>query len=96
MNFTIAIGCDVGKGKLHFCIVKTSGERIYESDILNKDKHILDFIKELKSLLVEDSFSQCMLCMEHTGIYCNKLVRIWLSHSGQLSIVPAQKIADSW
>ena len=94
MKFTYAVGCDVGKLSFHYCILKPSGQRIYESMMNNDQDSIQGFIEQIKSLLSLDSLSDCLLCMEYTGIYTNWLAQLWLAQGGQLSIVPAQKISS--
>lgn len=95
MKFTFSVGCDVGKEKLFLCIVDVHGKCIYEVNIKNKDEAITAFIKQLKKRLELIDLAPVLLCMEHTGIYKNKLLRIWLSQAGQVSVVAAQKIASS-
>ena len=64
MKFTYAVGCDVGKLSFHYCILKPSGQRIYESMMNNDQDSIQGFIEQIKSLLSLDSLSDCLLCME--------------------------------
>ena len=51
MKFTYAVGCDVGKLSFHYCILKPSGQRIYESMMNNDQDSIQGFIEQIKSLL---------------------------------------------
>lgn len=71
-KFTYFIGIDVSKNKLDYSVLNES-KFLFHSETNNDPIEILTFITRLKAL---PKFAVCraVFCLEHTGIYSNKLL----------------------
>lgn len=72
MKFKVFIGIDVSKETLDFTVL-VKGAKLYYTREENNKAGIKAFHTSLKRLLNQLGFSlsDCLFCMEHTGIYCN-------------------------
>jgi transposase len=93
MEKTIFIGCDISKHNIDFYVVAKDGF-CFHSKIENKTVAINAWIKLLAKkhgILITD----CWVCMEHTGIYNNHLLRTLASLNVKLSVIHASQIKMS-
>ena len=72
MQFTFFVGIDVSKETLDFSLVQ-SGKLLLELRVENSSKGVKSALKELK-LQFEIDFKNTLFCMEHTGIYNNRVL----------------------
>lgn len=94
MEFKYVLGVDISKQWFHFCLVDHHMNPIQEGQVTNHPDKIFDFITQLHKQLQLQSLDELMLCMEHTGLYIQHLVRCWLSKGGRLSVIPATKVTE--
>jgi transposase len=73
MEFKFFVGVDVSKDTLDFAVYAESKLQI-ERKAVNTTVGIKAFIKEFKKTFSPDP-TAFIFCMEHTGIYCNHLLR---------------------
>ena len=91
MKFNWFIGIDVSKKTLDITVLK-SNQKVLFKQIENSVKHLKAFLKELKSKGV--IISESLICMEHTGIYCNPSIELaekmhlnlWLENATQIKL----------
>ena len=89
----IYLGIDVSKSTLDMAVVK-SGDLVHQEQVPNEQRHIRKFLSGLrKSLRV--SFSEIVVCMEHTGIYNYRVLEVL--HKGKIKVCvePALQIKQS-
>lgn len=72
MKFSVFIGVDVSKEWLDFAVY-ADGAILLNQQQENTKKGITAFCKALKEL--SPSTAQWLFCMEHTGLYCNPLLK---------------------
>ena len=90
MQFDYFIGVDVSKDTLDFALVKAN-QVLFHQQVTNDKKGIADFLKQLRQQ-TKAPISQCLFCMEHTGIYNNPLLKalheltapIWVERAVQI------------
>lgn len=90
MDFEVCIGVDVYKETLDFAVV-FKGEKLFHLQVDNNKKGINVVFKKLKKELGTDT-GRWLLCMEHTGIYCNPLlefaddqtIAVWLESAAKI------------
>jgi len=73
MEFKVFIGTDVSKETLDLAVRNHEGKLLLEERIANSPTGIKKLFKELKTQIIEP-FHTWVVCMEHTGIYCNHLL----------------------
>lgn len=91
MKFKVFIGVDVSKNWLDFAVM-SSGKIVLVQRHDNNAKGIADFVRSLKKLLKGSGTQDWLFCMEHTGIYCNPLLRslaqsdiaLWLESAAEI------------
>ena len=89
----VYLGIDVSKSTLDIAVVK-SGDLVHQEQIANEQKHFRKFLSGLrKSLAV--SFSEIIVCMEHTGIYNYRALEVLHKNSIKTCIEPALQIKKS-
>ena len=71
MKYKVVIGVDVSKNTLDFHSL-LEGESVFHLQVSNDRKGILKFYNRLKQEVGEEQ--HWLICMEHTGIYCNPLL----------------------
>lgn len=90
MEFTYFIGVDVSKNELDLAVMHGK-TLLFHKEITNTEQGIACFIKEL-SKLPEFDLTGAVFCMEHTGIYNNRLLvilhkkkaNVWLESALQI------------
>lgn len=95
MHFKFKLGADISKGWIDFCMLNENFEVVIKARIDNNCESIQLFIDELIETDEVNSIDQIILIIEHTGLYNNHLIRTWMSSSGQLSLVQANKISEA-
>ena len=95
MHFKFKLGADISKGWIDFCMLNENLELIIEQRVDNNCDSIQEFIDQLIENDQIQSISEIVLIAEHTGLYNNHLNKVWMSNSGQLSLVPAIKISEA-
>lgn len=94
MEFKYILGVDISKQWFHFCLTDHQMNPIREGQVTNHPDKIFDFISQLRKQLKLQQLDELILCMEHTGVYIQHLVRCWLSKGGRLSVIPATKVTE--
>jgi transposase len=74
MKFKVFIGVDVSKEWLDFAVY-ADGEILFKQQQKNTQQGIIAFCEALKNLLNNSSTAHWLFCMEHTGLYCNPLLK---------------------
>ncbi|WP_421877351.1 IS110 family transposase [Marinoscillum sp.] len=87
---TVILGIDVSKNTLDIVLMIT-GSIVYQEQIENSSK---TFLRWLKRLIKERNInlSECMVCMEHTGVYCHPVIIscqqlgcfLWVEDAGRI------------
>lgn len=93
MEFTFCLGVDVSKHELDFSL-RCGKERLFHKEIPNTLTAIKQFFKELKSLS-GFKLDQTLICLEHTGIYCNHLLGFLVKTKANIWLESAIKIKRS-
>lgn len=89
MGFNAFIGVDVSKEKLDFVVVE-EGRQLFHMETENTKKGIEKFFKRMGNAGAPKE--DWLLCMEHTGIYCNPLLKaaqskglaVWVEHAARI------------
>lgn len=95
MKYKVFIGVDVSKGVLDLAVI-VEGKKLFHLQVSNNKKGINLFYKRLTKE-VKTSKDQWLLCMEHTGIYCNPLLEfmtekdmaVWLENAAVIKVYHA-------
>ena len=90
MQYKLFIGVDVSKETLDF-VVLVKGEKLFHIRVGNDESGINRFYKKLTKE-IEINRDQWIICMEHTGIYCNPLlgfatkkdIAVWLESAAKI------------
>jgi len=93
MEFKFILGVDMSKEWFHFCLQDRNFSIRWEDQVTNEPDAIFDFISHLLKRPQIQQLDEIILCLEHTGIYVQHLIRCWLSKGGRLSLIPATKIS---
>ncbi len=94
MEFKLVLGVDISKEWFDFCLMDAKFDIIWESQVKNNPEDIFPFLGELLTKCQVSSFKDVLLCLEHTGIYVQDLIRCYLSKGGRVSMVPATKVSE--
>lgn len=86
------LGIDISKKKFDAALT-LDGRNFHEQQVENLPKAITSFFKDLKTQL--SSFSKLVVCLEHTGIYCQPLVNYLVKNGIKVCIEPALQIKQS-
>jgi transposase len=86
------LGIDIAKKKFDAALT-VDGKNFHEAQIENLSKPIESFFRELKRQL--SSFSKLIVCLEHTGIYCQPLLDYLVKNQIRVCIEPALQIKQS-
>ena len=86
------LGIDVSKKKIDTALT-IDGKHFHEAQVENAVKPIESFFRELKKQL--SSFSRLVVCLEHTGIYCQPLLDYFVKNDIKVCIEPALQIKQS-
>ncbi len=90
MEYKVFIGVDVSKETLDF-VVLFEGKKLFHIQVSNNNTGINRFYKRIKQHIKVDQ-EHWLLCMEHTGIYCNPLLEysngkglsVWLEDASRI------------
>ena len=93
METVYILGIDISKKKIDAALTM-DGKNFHEVQGENNVKSIKLFFQELKDKF-SFSFSQLIVCVEHTGIYCNPLLDFVLKHKINVCLEPALQIKQS-
>lgn len=93
METVYILGIDMAKKKFDAALTQ-DGKNFYEIQVENNAKSIKLFFQELKKKF-GFSFSQLIVCVEHTGIYCNPLLDFVLKNKINVCLEPALQIKQS-
>lgn len=93
MQFDYFIGIDVSKVTLDFAVAKDN-QILFHQQVSNDPKGITQFLKELRQH-TKATISQCLFCMEHTGIYNNPLLKALHPLSANIWVERAVHIQES-
>jgi transposase len=93
MKTVYILGIDMSKKKFDAALT-LDGMTFYEEQVDNNLEAINLFFQELKKKF-QFSFSQLILCVEHTGIYCNPLLEFTLTKKINICVEPAMQIKQS-
>lgn len=86
------LGIDVSKKKLDTSLT-VNGQHFHEVEVENQTKSIESFFKGLKKQL--SSFNQLVVCLEHTGVYCQPLLEVLVKNQIRVCVEPALQIKQS-
>lgn len=67
------LGIDVSKETLDLCLLDNSSNTLIQAQIHNNRRGLTAFFKQIKKLF-NVTESKLILCMEHTGLYCNPVL----------------------
>nr|WP_223861041.1 transposase [Spirosoma validum] len=87
------VGVDVSKATLDFAVVKLNQILFYQQ-VSNDKKGITEFLKVLRQH-TKTTISQCLFCMEHTGIYNNPLLKALHQLAASIWVERAVHIQES-
>ena len=94
MGFTYILGVDMSRDWFHYCVMDDRFNIVLEGQVVNRPDHIFSWISVLSKQLNIQDIKSILLCIEHTGIYVNHLMKCWLSKGGGLSLIPSVKVSD--
>jgi transposase len=86
------LGIDISKKKFDAALT-VDGNHFYETPVENLSTSIEVFFRGLKKQLT--SFSNLIVCMEHTGIYCLPLLDFLVKNQIKVCVEPALQIKQS-
>lgn len=86
------LGIDVSKNKLDTSLT-LDGQHFHEVEVENLAKSIDSFFKGLKKQL--SSLDQLVVCLEHTGVYCQPLLEVLVKHQVRVCVEAALQIKQS-
>ena len=95
MKYKVFIGVDVSKEVLDFVVI-IEGKKLFHLQVSNHKKGISLFYKRLLKEVNTDQ-NNWLLCLEHTGIYCNpllefvvdKTIPVWLENAAKIKVYHA-------
>lgn len=93
MHFNYLLGVDISKDWFDVCLMNSQFEIALEQRVVNRSDQILEFISKLLDQFDITEINSVFMCVEHTGLYIQNLVRCWLGKGGDLAVVPATKIS---
>lgn len=91
--YTYFIGIDVSRNELDYAVMKGKNLLLH-CERLNNPQNITEFITELK-LLPNFTITKAVFTMEHTGIYCNHLIRVLKKLKANVVIENSLQIKNS-
>lgn len=92
METVYFLGIDISKKNFDAALT-TNGKHFHQVQVENQPKAIGAFFKDLKRQLT--SFSNLIVCLEHTGIYCQPLLDYLVKHEIKVCVEPALQIKQS-
>ena len=95
MHFTYILGVDISKDWFDVCLMNRQFEIVFEQRVVNRSDQIMEFISNLLEQFDITEMNSIFMCVEHTGLYIQNLVRCWMTKGGELAVIPANKISRS-
>jgi transposase len=92
METAYFLGIDISKKKFDAALTE-NGKDFHEAEVENSAKTIQSFFKELKGKL--SSLDNVIVCLEHTGIYCQPLLDFLIKNKIRVCVEPALQIKQS-
>jgi len=86
------LGIDVSKKTIDTALT-LNGIDFHETKVENQSKAIEQFFKDLKRKIA--SFEKLIVCLEHTGIYCQPLLDVMVKYQIKVCVEPALQIKQS-
>jgi len=86
------LGIDISKKKFDAALT-LDGKNFCEVQVENRPQPISSFFKDLKRQL--SSFSNLVVCLEHTGIYCQPVLNFLVKNGIKVCVEPALQIKQS-
>lgn len=86
------LGIDVSKKTIDIALT-IDGKHFHNLQVENHSKSIAAFFKELENKI--SSLSNLIVCLEHTGIYCNPLLEVLVRQKINICVEPAIQIKQS-
>ena len=93
METLYILGVDISKRTFQSAIT-VDGTNFIEQEVENTAKTITAYFEEMKKKLVF-SYSQLLVCLEHTGIYSYPLIDFLVQHQIKVCVEPALQIKRS-
>lgn len=94
MNIKYYVGVDVSKLTLDFSVVH-EGNVIFFTQTENTEEGFNDFIHKFSSEHTLEDLQELLICMEHTGVYCNTMIQLQEIYDLNLWIETALQIKRS-
>ena len=94
MEFTYLLGVDMSRDWFHVCLMDKNFNVVYEGQVVNRTDQIFEFISTLLKEQHIADINRVFMCMEHTGLYIQNLVRAWSLKGGRLAVISATKISN--
>jgi len=88
------LGIDISKKYFNFCLVNDQGSILAQNKVENEKKDISVMFNALKKAFGISS-KNVIVCMEHTGIYCNLLLDYLYQHEINTCVESALQIKQS-
>lgn len=92
METVYFLGVDISKKKFDAALT-IDGKQFYEAQVENTSTAIQSFFRTLKTQV--SSLSSLIVCMEHTGVYCQPLLDFLVKHKIPVCVEPALQIKQS-
>jgi transposase len=86
------LGIDISK-KTFNAALTADGKHFHEVNVANVAKSIESFFRQIKKQL--SSFSKLVVCLEHTGIYCQPVLDFLVRNDIKVCVEPALQIKQS-
>lgn len=88
------MGIDVSKEKLDITLLRNN-EKVSYQVVANKEKSLREWYKKFESKTIGFTWVNCLICMEHTGIYNQHFLRIAAEQQWQVCLESAIHIKQS-
>lgn len=93
METIYVIGVDMSKKNFQACLTN-DGINFSEDLVTNEACSIAAYFRRLRARM-GFSYAQVLVCLEHTGIYCNPLLGFLVRHKVKVCMEPAMQIKQS-
>ena len=93
METVYFLGVDISKKKIDVALT-IDGKTYHEKQVENTPKAIQSFFTGLRKQFAF-SFTQLVVCMEHTGVYCQPLLQVVVKNEIKTCVEPALQIKQS-
>ena len=74
MGYCYSLGLDMAKLSFDYALLDQQGEMLLQGQVINDESSILEWIKELSSVLA-DEWAKTLVCLEHSGYYNARLLQ---------------------